>query len=355
MMDKLKEIMKAFQVEAEVISYKEIKNGNINRTYRVDTADASYIVQAVNTNVFRKPVEVMKNIDAVTRMIREKMPDSVSLRFEQTEEGNSYLFDEGVFWRVFNYVDSITYNTCDNMSVIRNAGEAFGQFQLALGDFDASMLHFTIPDFHNTIARYDALEAAIGEDAAGRVASVQKEIEALREMRDEACLLETLYRAGELPLRVTHNDTKINNVLFDKETHQALTIIDLDTVMPGLVGHDFGDAIRFAANYVEEDCPDYEKAGINLEVFKAFTEGFISATKDTLTAKEVETLADSCLCLTAELAVRFLMDYIQGDPYFKLNYPEHNLVRTRCQLALAQSMRDNMESMRAIVTECMNA
>ena len=160
--------------------------------------------------------------------------------------------------------------------------------------------------------------------------------------------------AGELPLRVTHNDTKINNVLFSPEDNSALVVIDLDTVMPGLLGHDFGDAIRFAGNFVEEDCPEYDKAGVNLEVFRAFADGFLSMTAPSMTEKEVQTLAMSCFDLTAELCVRFLDDYIRGDLYFKTKSPDHNLVRTRCQIALAKDMLKKMDEMDGIVCECVD-
>lgn len=161
-----------------------------------------------------------------------------------------------------------------------------------------------------------------------------------------------MFNAGKLPLRVTHNDTKINNVLFDEQTHQALVVIDLDTVMPGLVGHDFGDAIRFASNFVEEDCKDADKAGVNLNIYWAFAEGFLKETAVTLTENEVDTLGISCFSLACELATRFLDDYITGDKYFKIKYPDHNLVRTRCQIALAKDMRSKMDAMNAIVRDC---
>lgn len=356
MEQKLREVMKAFVPEAEMTSFVEIPNGNINHTYRINTTgNQDYIAQCVNTNVFRKPMEVMANIDAVTTWIIDKMPDSDTICFERTQEGKNYLFDtHGAFWRVFNFIDSVTYNKCDDLTVIRNAGEAFGRFQTALNDFDAASLYVTIPDFHNTIARYEAFEDVIRRDPAKRVCEVAKEIEALREMREGACTLEAMYRAGKLPLRVTHNDTKINNVLFDRVTHKALTIIDLDTVMPGLMGHDFGDAIRFAANYVEEDSTDAEHAGINLDVFRAFTKGFLAGVGDSITENEANTLALSCAAMACELSTRFLGDYIAGDPYFKIRYPEHNLVRARCQIALARNMFSKMDEMNAIVHECLS-
>ena len=177
-------------------------------------------------------------------------------------------------------------------------------------------------------------------------------MEWLLSVEDEACKLTDLFNAGKLPLRVTHNDTKINNVLFDEGTHKALVVIDLDTVMPGLVGHDFGDAIRFASNFVEEDCKDADKAGVNLNVYWAFAEGFLKKTAATLTENEVDTLGISCFALACELATRFLDDYITGDQYFKIKYPDHNIVRTRCQIALAKDMQVKIDAMNAIVRDC---
>ena len=188
-------------------------------------------------------------------------------------------------------------------------------------------------------------------DPCGKVAEAKPEIDWLLSVEDKACMLTDMFERGELPLRVTHNDTKINNVLFDEKTDDAIVVIDLDTVMPGLVGHDFGDAIRFAANFVEEDCADANKAGVNMDVFRAFTDGFMSAVGNSLTQNEVDTLALSCFALACELATRFLDDYILGSPYFKTDYPEHNLVRTRCQIALAKDMLNKMDEMNSVVKE----
>ena len=192
-------------------------------------------------------------------------------------------------------------------------------------------------------------------DQAGRAAEVREEIAFLLSVQDKACLLTDLLNQGKLPLRVTHNDTKINNVLFDGQDNHPLVVIDLDTVMPGLMGHDFGDAIRFAANFVEEDCPECEKAGVDLEVFRAFAEGFLSQTAGTMTETEADTLALSCFVLSAELATRFLADYLDGDLYFNIRYPDHNLVRARCQIALAKDMLSKMDQMERIVRSCVAA
>ena len=251
-----------------------------------------------------------------------------------------------------NYVRSVTYNTVKNPEIVRNAGKAFGEFQMQLADFDITTLYETIPNFHNTRKRYEAFLASVKEDRAGRAAEVRQEIDYLLHVQDLACRLTDLQEAGRLPLRVTHNDTKINNVLFHPEDNSAMIVIDLDTVMPGLIGHDFGDAIRFAANFVEEDCPEPEKAGVDLDVFRAFAEGFLSQTAGTLTETEVDTLALSCFVLTAELATRFLADHLDGDLYFNTKYPGHNLVRARCQIALAKDMLKQLPEMEKIVRNC---
>lgn len=358
---KLLGVGEAFRIPGPFFSYEEIKMGNVNHTYKVNyirddgTGMAkikSYLVQRVNTYAFQHPIELMQNIDRVTQHIRMKHPEAQSLHFHHLESGENYLMDDDGFWRLSNYVSSITFDTCDDLNVVRSAGQAFGEFQMMLSDFDASQLFYTIPDFHDTRKRYAKLKADMEADPYGRVAEAQQEVEWLLSVEDEACKLTDLFNAGKLPLRVTHNDTKINNVLFDEQTHKALVVIDLDTVMPGLVGHDFGDAIRFASNFVEEDCKDADKAGVNLNVYWAFAEGFLKKTAATLTENEVDTLGISCFALACELATRFLDDYITGDQYFKIKYPDHNIVRTRCQIALAKDMQVKMDAMNAIVRDC---
>ena len=358
---KLLEVGEAFRIPGPFFSYEEIKMGNVNHTYKVNYVHddgsgmakiKSYLVQRVNTYAFQKPLELMANIDKVTEYIHAKYPHVKCLHFHHTEERHNYLMDKDGFWRLSNYVPSVTFNSCDDLEIVRSAGQAFGDFQMMLSEFDASSLHYTIPDFHNTRKRYAKLKEDMAADPCGRVAEVKEELDWLLSVEDEACRLTDMYEAGELPLRVTHNDTKINNVLFDEETLRPLVVIDLDTVMPGLVGHDFGDAIRFAANFVEEDCPKADEAGLNLNVYWAFAEGFLKETAPTLTEMEVETLGNSCFTLTCELATRFLADYLVGDKYFKVNGPEHNLIRTRCQIALAKDMQTKMDAMNAIVRDC---
>jgi hypothetical protein len=279
----------------------------------------------------------------------------LALHFHHTADRKTYVVDGSNFWRMTNYVHSVTFNSVTDLNIIRNAGKAFGEFQMDLHDFDISELIETIPGFHNTRQRYEKFIQSVQENKAGRASEVQEEIDFLMSVQDLACKLTDLQMAGQLPLRVTHNDTKINNVLFHPETNDAMIVVDLDTVMPGLMGHDFGDAIRFAANFVEEDCRELDQVGVNLEVFRAFAEGFLSMTAKTMTDMEVETLALSSFVLTAELATRFLADYLDGDLYFKINAPDHNLVRTRCQIALAKDMLRKMPEMEKIVRECVAA
>ena len=355
--NKLEEVSRLFRIEGEYVGYETICIGNVNQTYEVrfilpDGKPKSFLVQNVNTYAFRQPIQLMENIDNVTEHIRSKKPGQVALHFHHTADRKTFVIDGNNFWRMTNFIPSKTYNGVVDPEIIHNAGTAFGEFQMQLADFDITKLYETIPDFHNTRKRYEQLIAAVKADPKGRVAEVQAELDFLMEIQDEACKLTDMLARGELPLRVTHNDTKINNVLFSPIDKRAMVVVDLDTVMPGLVGHDFGDAIRFAANRVAEDSTDLDQVGVDLDIFRSFAEGFLEMTAKTLTENEINTLAASCLTLTAELATRFLADYILGDPYFNIKYEEHNLVRTRCQVALAKDMQLHMAEMENIVAEC---
>ena len=354
---KLEQVCRLFRIEGAYAGSELIQMGNVNKTYQCkfilpDGAPKSFLVQNVNTYAFRHPVELMENIDKVTEHIRAKKPGQLALHFHHTVDRKTYVEDGKNFWRMTNYISSVTYDTPPSLELIRNAGKAFGEFQMQLADFDPDDLFETIPDFHNTRARFRKLRESAGADPVGRVAEVGEELNWLLSVEDRACRLTDMQKAGQLPLRVTHNDTKINNVLFRKDSYEPLVVIDLDTVMPGLVGHDFGDAIRFAANFVREDSREYEKAGVDLDVFKAFAQGFLGMTAHTLTENEINTLALSCFVLTVELSTRFLADYIDGDLYFKTSSRDHNLVRTRCQIALAKDMLLKMPRMEQIVREC---
>ena len=350
----LKKVGEAFRLAGELDGYELITHGNINTTYRVfyKDPDKSYIFQKVNTYVFKEPVKIMQNIDLVTEHIRKKNEGAPSLHYHHTEDGKNYIFtEEKQFWRVTNDLDSLTYQGSSDPEVLRQAGRAFGEFQLSLSDFDAALLHDTIPNFHNTKKRLEGFFANVEKDEYGRVAEVKEEIEFIRAHREVASLLTEMLDGGKIPARVTHNDTKINNVLFNKETGAPLTVIDLDTVMPGLASHDFGDAVRFAANTAAEDEKDLSKVSLDLDLYRGFAEGFISAAAPILTDEELDTMALGALTIAIELGMRFLDDYITGDKYFTTRYEGHNLVRARCQLTLAADMEKKMDEMNRIVSE----
>ena len=357
----LKHIGELFDIQGEYLSCEVIKTGNINQTYLVkyfrDGAEKPYIIQKVNTYVFKNPEQVMQNIAAVTEHIRSKVKSIYGtakrnvLHYLYTPDGKNFAYDEeGGFWRGYRYIDdSVTYNVSNELWVLEEAGRGFGEFQKYLADFDASQLFESIPNFHNTRLRFDRLFEAAENDELGRVKDVEDELQYLRDRYELSCTLCDLLESGELPLRVTHNDTKCNNVLLDPVTKTALAVIALDTVMPGLCAYDFGDAIRFGANNTDEDDPDLSKIYLDMEKYEAFVRGFIPTLKDSLTHKELETMHLGAYIMTTELAARFMLDYLEGDVYFKLNYPEHNLIRTRAQTALARDMDDKLEEMQRIV------
>lgn len=353
----LSSIGTAFRLPGTFYAYNTIKTGNINATYKVtyrnpDNTLMSYIIQKINTNVFKDPEAIMENIDRVTGHIHATYPNDVYLHFHHTAEGKNYLYDEdGSFWRVMNYVDSITFDTCDDLAVISATGEAFGRFQNQLADFDGSLLHETIPDFHNTHKRLDRLFDDVATDPCGRNRDAHEEIEYISSVRLEAGKLSELYAKGDFPVRVTHNDTKSNNVLFDRITHRPLVVIDLDTVMPGMSVYDFGDAVRFICNTAAEDEPDIRRVYFDTSKFRAFCHGYLGAVRNSLTDIEKKSLVLGAFSITIELASRFLDDYLTGDNYFKVNYPRHNLVRTRCQLALAKDIQRKKDELEWIVED----
>ena len=294
----------------------------------------------------------MQNIEHVTSFIREKYPDQITLHFHHTNEGlNYYVCDDDAFWRVVNFVDSITFNSSEDLKIIEATGRAFGQFQMRLSDFDGSVLYETIPDFHNTKKRLDTLFAHVEEDPLGRVSEVKSEIEYLASVREKAAELSVRFANGEIPKRVTHNDTKCNNVLFDRVTKEPIVVIDLDTIMPGMSMYDFADAVRFIANTAVEDEPDISKVFFDTAKFRAFANGFISETHGTLEPIEMENLVKASFSITIEIASRFLDDYITGDKYFRCTYPKHNLVRTRCQLQLAKDIERKWDELSWIIRD----
>ncbi len=355
------ELARIFSLEGQIIDVKPVNNGNINGTYDVlmqkDGVESRYIFQKINLFVFKNPKRIMKNIEKITKYIADKLESEgksrdLVMHFVHRENGMNYFVDDQGFWRISEFVpNSEAFNECNDLARLRSAGRAFGNFQMMLADFDATELYETIPDFHNTRSRIAVLMRHINEDPCGRADEVKDEITRLKKLFPLAIRFNELLDSKEIPLRVTHNDTKINNILFDKDTGEAKTVIDLDTVMPGLVAHDFGDAIRFAANTAAEDEKDLSLVGLDIERFRAFAEGFIPEVAPVLTPVEIETMALGAFVMTTELVVRFLDDYITGDQYFKTLYRGHNLVRTRCQLKLAEEMFSRLDEMEAIVKE----
>ncbi len=363
--EKFQQLCEVFCINGTVRESSVISNGNINTTYDVYVEESGalhrYVFQKLNIFVFKNPKRIMSNIEYITEHIAGKLEESGESRdkvmhFLHTASGRNYYMEDQGFWRISEYVsNTVAINSSDDLTKLREAGKAFGRFQTMLSDFDATMLYETIPNFHNTRSRIAVFLRHVNEDPCGRVEQVLAEIEKIKEFRALAVRFNELLDSQELPLRVTHNDTKINNVLFDKDTGEAKTVIDLDTVMPGLVAHDFGDAIRFAANTAMEDEPDLAKVSLDMSKYRAFAEGFIPEIVSTLTDTEISTMALGAFVMTVELAVRFLDDYITGDAYFKTLYREHNLVRARCQLRLAEDMFEKLDEMNRVIEEIAKA
>lgn len=357
---KLEAIAQAFNLNGNIVFSEVISAGKVNHTYKVvlestqapsQGTQKAYLFQEVNTYVFKKPKEVMLNIDKVIQHIKKENPNALCLELLYAKDGHNYYVTGDTFWRIYKYIDSVSYNSSKDPQIVYDAAVAFGSFQRDLSNFDASLLHETIVDFHNTPKRYETLEAHYKQDKLGRAIQCQTEVDYLLSMKEKACILQALYKEGKIPMRVTHNDTKINNVLFDKNTNKALCVIDLDTVMPGFTGHDFGDAVRSAANSMGSASLEFDKIRIDLDIFRAFAKGFLSKTKDVLTPAEISSLADSCLVMTLELASRYTDDFITGDKYFKASYPTQNLDRARNLIALAKDMDQNLPQMRQIISQ----
>ena len=350
------QICNDFSIKGEFSSYRVITTGNINTTYKVKTVDENgihqYLFQKINKNVFSRPDHIMENITRINEYIDsdKKTSDLIILHFIKSKTGEPYVVDEdGNFWRACKFFDCDCYNTTDDLQIIEEAGRAFGEFQYLLSDFDASVLHITIPDFHNTKKRISRLERTIKYAESDRKEESKEEIEYVLSNKTTGELLTNLLDKGELPLRVTHNDTKCNNVIFNKDTKKALAVIDLDTIMPGLCCYDFGDGARSICSMTDEDEIDLSKVAFNLEKFESFTKGYFKFLKNSITDKERETFALSVYIMTLELASRFLQDYLNGDTYFKVSMKKHNLIRTRCQIALCKDIYSKLDIMNEIV------
>ena len=349
----MKKIYSQFRLDGRVIDCARTGGGHINRTYLVVTAKPHlYILQWLNGKVFKNLTGLMSNVIAVTDYLHKQVQDPRgALTLIPTLTGEPYLMTpEGDCWRMYEYIlDSVCLEAAETAEDLRQSGVAFGMFQNQLADFPAATLTETIPHFHDTPDRYRIFREAIHTDAACRLESVRDVVNRYLAHEAEADALHALLRSGELPLRVTHNDTKLTNVMLDDETRQPLCVIDLDTVMPGLAAHDYGDAIRFGASTAAEDEPNLDKVEMSLEMYEAFTEGFLSACGDRLTDKEIETLPLGAKLMTLECGVRFLTDYLNGDVYFATHRPDQNLDRARTQLKLVEDMEKKWDEMNAVI------
>lgn len=357
-------IQSSFALPGKYQGFITLNDGHINSTYVLDfvgedKAPCSYVVQKINTNVFKNPDALMQNIVGVTTHLQKKIAARggdtrrETLTFLPALDGKYYVCDDaGDCWRCYYHVGGVyTCNSIDCEEVFFNSGLAFGAFQNALADYPSETLLETIPNFHNTVSRFADFEKAVADNLAGRAESVAKEIEFIRARQADTHVLLDLLAQGKLPVRVTHNDTKLNNILFDDETNKGICIIDLDTVMPGLSLYDFGDSIRFGANTATEDEQDVTKVSLSLPLFKAYVEGYLSTAGQSLTPCEIEYLPFSAKLMTFECGMRFLTDYLNGDTYFKTAYPTHNLVRCRTQLALVADMEKKFSDMQKITAD----
>lgn len=350
---KLKEICSKFKVTTDAQPYG---NGHINDTFLCESEPA-LILQRINSNVFKNPHEVMENIYNVTEFLKKKIvaaggdPDRETLTVVRTIDGKNYYTDEdGSIYRVYKFIGhSVAYDTVEDPIQLYYAGQAFGRFQRMLDDYPADSLYETIVNFHHTPLRVEALKKAIAENKAGRLDSIKADVDFALEYSKYASTIVDAMAEGTIPLRVTHNDTKLNNVLFDASTKEGVCVIDLDTVMPGSMLYDFGDALRSGGSSGCEDETDLDKIYFDLEKFEQFAKGFLSETASCLTEKEIELLPLSAMLLTYECGIRFLTDYLEGDTYFKIHRENHNLDRARNQFKLVADIESKFDQMAEIV------
>ena len=357
-----KEVASKFKFEGSYAMVEPYGCGHINETFVAyfkigDMKIRRYILQRVNNNIFKEPEKVMSNIELVTNHLREKIlqnggnPHREALNLIPTHEGKLYyIAEDGGLWRGMTFIEGArTYQTVENPQHFYNAGSAFGQFQRYLEDFPADKLYETISNFHNTEKRYADFLEAVNNDIAGRAKDVQEEIEFAKKHAEDAKVIVKLIAEGKIPLRVTHNDTKLNNIMIDEATGEGICVIDLDTVMPGSALYDYGDSIRFGASSAAEDERDLSKVYMDISLFEAFTKGFLSKVGEILTPAEIEYLAFSAKLMTYECGIRFLADHLNGDVYFRIHREGHNLDRARTQFKLVEDMEKKMDLMNEIV------
>jgi hypothetical protein len=354
-------IVKRFKIQGEPAAFERTGSGHINDSYRIlmkESGGPGYLLQRINHAIFRDVPGLTANILAVTRHIGDKIRQGSSalpfsgLDLIQTQRGEFFhKDDDGNFWRLYNFIEgSRSYDLVPGPSLAYEGGRAFGVFLGLTSDLDATTLMETIPDFHNIETRLAAFRKFCTQNPSGRSESASKEIEFAERRADEMHLIRKLGAGGEIPVRVTHNDTKFNNILFDSRD-RAICIVDLDTVMPGYVLYDFGDAIRTGANTGEEDEADLSKVGISLELFEAYSRGFLETALPFLTRAEKAHLAFSARYMTFLIGLRFLTDHIAGDTYYKIKFPGHNLQRAKAQFRLVRSMEENSLAMEKIISD----
>lgn len=363
----INKILDNYNIKGKLINIKEDNTGNINKTYIItfinNGIEYKYLVQQINTNVFNDPYILMKNILGVTNYLKEQMilnndNNHKVLEIIKTKDNNPmcYIYDDkGIkrYYRIYKYIDnSISYDKSFNKDIVYNTGKAFGNFQKLLNNYPMNSLNETIKNFHDTKKRYDKLIKDINNLSNDRVKEAYQEIEFIIKHQTICDLIINKLNNNIIPYRVTHNDTKVNNVLMNKETLDYLAVIDLDTVMPGSMLFDYGDGIRSTACTCLEDEHDLTKVKIDLELFESYTRGYLSEISDCITQEELNLMAKSIEIITLELAIRFLNDYINGDTYFKVEYNKQNLYRTKAQLALVKDIETKLDYMDSFIKKC---
>lgn len=348
-MTKEQKVIKKFKFDGKTIKCEPLGNGHINLTFLCTMDNGKrYVLQRINNHVFPNVPLLMSNYSKVTQYLIDHNFESA--RIIKTLDGQTYCYCFGGYYRLFDYLENTVWNdNVESDDSIYDAAKAFGVFHKTLRDFDASELGEIIPNFHNTYQRYLNLKNAIKEDKCDRVKTCLPEIESVEKFKDLYSEITDAIKDGSIPLSVTHNDPKINNILFDADTGATRAIVDLDTIMPGSYLYDFGDAIRSLFTMDNEDSTDLSRLVVNYHVFETYARGYLSETKDVLNKKEIELLPFSAFLLTIECGIRFLEDYIRGDVYFKTDYPEHNLVRARTQLKLANEIYQHLDELKDIV------
>lgn len=363
----INKILDNYNIKGKLINIKEDNTGNINKTYIItfinNGIEYKYLVQQINTNVFNDPYILMKNILGVTNYLKKQMilnndNNHKVLEIIKTKDNNPmcYIYDDkGIkrYYRIYKYIDnSISYDKSFNKDIVYNTGKAFGNFQKLLNNYPMNSLNETIKNFHDTKKRYDKLIKDINNLSNDRVKEAYQEIEFIIKHQTICDLIINKLNNNIIPYRVTHNDTKVNNVLMNKETLDYLAVIDLDTVMPGSMLFDYGDGIRSTACTCLEDEHDLTKVKIDLELFESYTRGYLSEISDCITQEELNLMAKSIEIITLELAIRFLNDYINGDTYFKVEYNKQNLYRTKAQLALVKDIETKLDYMDSFIKKC---